>query len=316
MARVSLGKPITIGGVEVVVVRDVLGSLPADKASETFAILEPIGADGRPAIYVSENDLIRLRDDYPGMKVYGLWQILFYNDVVRMGAPLVTFPLSDSGGLYLLMDAVADLNSPQSIVSSGEYLNDYIPDNYDVDIKTANVIQVDLQNLKLPPQPAYTRIEQSGKLKAENKRRWFVVASLCGLIIVGAAATNYWLQTIYKSSMADYTTKKSLIDELDGRVRSLAAERLIIRPDDSIMLSQLFKFFELYPQAKTPPIADSMKIGFAGTHVFITPAKAPVDPASVIAGADSELQSDLSYLVTLTQPDGTDATHSGGESDQ
>jgi len=250
------------------------------------------------------------------MKVYGLWQILFYNDAVRMGAPLVTFPLSDSGGLYLLMDAVADLNSPESIVSSGEYLNGYIPDNYDVDIKTANVIQVDLQNLKLPPQPAYTRIEQSGKLKAENKRRWFVVASLCGLIIVGAAASNYGLQTIYKSRMADYTTKKTLIDELDGRVRSLAAERLITRPDDSMMLSQLFNFFELYPQAKTPPLADDMKIGFAGTHVLVTPAKAPVDPASVIAGADSELQPDLSYMVTLTEPDGTDAAHSDGEGDQ
>ncbi len=316
MARFSLGKPITIGGEEVVVVRDVLGSLQADKASETFAIVEPRGADGRPAIYVSENDLTRLRDDYPGMKVYGLWQILFYNDAVRMGAPLVTFPLSDSGGLYLLMDAVADLHSPESIVSSGEYLNGYIPDNYDVDIKTANVIQVDLQNLKLPPQPAYTRIEQSGKLKAENKRRWFVVASLCGLIIVGAAASNYGLQTIYKSRMADYTTKKTLIDELDGRVRSLAAERLITRPDDSMMLSQLFNFFELYPQAKTPPLADDMKIGFAGTHVLVTPAKAPVDPASVIAGADSELQPDLSYMVTLTEPDGTDAGHSDGEGDQ
>lgn len=316
MARFSLGKPITIGGEEVIVVRDVLGSLQADKASETFAIVEPRGADGRPAIYVSENDLTRLRDDYPGMKVYGLWQILFYNDAVPLGAPLVTFPLSDSGGLYLLMDAVADLNSRESIVSSGEYLNGYIPDNYDVDIKTASVIQVDLQRLKLPPQPAYTRIEQSEILKAENKRRWFVVASLCGLIIVGAAASNYGLQTIYKSRMADYTTKKSLIDELDGRVRSLAAERLITRPDDSMMLSQLFNFFELYPQAKTPPLADDMKIGFAGTHVLVTPAKAPVDPASVIAGADSELQPDLSYMVTLTEPDGTDAAHSDGEGDQ
>ncbi|HEC1425407.1 TPA: hypothetical protein R1W95_002213 [Pseudomonas aeruginosa] len=312
MARFSLGKPITIGGEEVVVVRDVLGSLQADKASETFAIVEPRGADGRPAIYVSENDLTRLRDDYPGMKVYGLWQILFYNDAVPLGAPLVTFPLSDSGGLYLLMDAVADLNSRENIVSSGEYLNGYIPDNYDVDIKTASVIQVDLQRLKLPPQPAYTRIEQSEKLKAENKRRWFVVASLCGLIIVGAAASNYGLQTIYKSRMADYTTKKSLIDELDGRVRSLAAERLITRPDDSMMLSQLFHFFELYPLANTPPAEDDMKIGFAGTHVLVTPAKAPVDPASVIAGADSKLQPDLSYLVTLTEPD---ATHSGGEDD-
>jgi hypothetical protein len=313
MARFSLGKPLTIGGEEVVVVRDVLGSLQADKSSETYAIVEPRGADGRPAIYVSENDLNRLRDDYPGMKVYGLWQILFYNEAVRMGAPLVTFPLSDSGGLYLLMDAVADMNSPESIASSGEYLNGYIPDNYDIDIKTANVIQVDLQSLKLPPQPAYTRLEQSGKLKAENKRRWFVVASLCGLIVIGAAASNYGLQTIYKSRMADYTTKRALIDELDSRVKSLAAERLITRPDDSVMLSQLFKFFELYPFARTPPPTDDLKVGFSGTHVLVTPTKAPVDPASVIAGAESELQPDLSYMVTLHEPDAAHSDVEGGQ---
>lgn len=301
MAKFSLGKPITIGGEEVVVVRDVLGSLQADKATETFAIVEPRGSDGRPAIYVSENDLSRLRDDYPGVKVYGLWQILFHNNAVRLGAPLVTFQLTDSGGLYLLIDATTDMDSPESILSSGEYLNGYIPDNFDVDINTANVINVDLQDLKLPPQPAYTRLEQSGKLKAENKRRWFVVGSLCGLIIVGAAAANYGLQTIYKSRMAEYNTKRTLIDELDGRVKSLASERLITRPNDSAMLSQLFTFFELYPMAITPPLVDDMKIGFVGSHVLVTPGNAPVDPATVVPGVVTELQPDLSYKATFSE---------------
>ena len=66
-------------------------------------------------------------------------------------------------------------------------------------------------------------------------------AILCGLLAVGALAVNYGLQTIYKSRMADYSTKRSLIDELDGRVRTLSGERLIKRPDDSVMLSQLFR---------------------------------------------------------------------------
>lgn len=310
MAKFSLGKPITIGGEEVVVVRDVLGSLQADKATETFAIVEPRSSDGRPAIYVSENDLSRLRDDYPGVKVYGLWQILFHNNAVRLGAPLVTFQLTDSGGLYLLIDATTDMDSPESILSSGEYLNGYIPDNFDVDINTANVINVDLHDLKLPPQPAYTRLEQSGKLKAENKRRWFVVGSLCGLIIVGAAAANYGLQTIYKSRMAEYNTKRTLIDELDGRVKSLASERLITRPNDSAMLSQLFTFFELYPMASTPPLVDDMKIGFTGSHVLVTPENAPVDPATVVPGVVTELQPDLSYKATFSEVETEDGLSS------
>lgn len=303
MTNFSLEKPMQIGGEEVVVVRDVLGAMQTDKASETFSMVEPKGADGRPAIYVSENDLARLREYYPGMKVYGLWQLMFHNNAVRFGSPLVAFPLStprESQGLYLLLEG--DIDSPEGIVSSGEYAGGLIVDNYDLDVEKANFIDVDLDLLKLPTQPAYTRLELSQKLRAENKRRWLVVGSMCALIAVGATATNYGLQTIYKSRMADYSTKRSLIDELDGRVRALAAERLIKRPDDSVMLGQLFHLFELYPNAITPAVNDDVKIGFAGTHILITPKKAKVDPATVMKGIASTLQPDLSYRLTIESP--------------
>jgi hypothetical protein len=312
MASFSLGKPMQIGGEEVIVVRDILGAMQTDKASETYSMVEPKGADGRPAIYVSENDLARLREDYPGMKVYGLWQLMFHNNAVLFGSPVVAFPLSDppeSQGLYLLLEG--DLDSAESIVSSGEYAGGYIIGNYDIDVEKANFIQVVLDELKLPLQPAYTRLELSQKLKAENKRRWLVVGSMCALIAVGAAATNYGLQTIYKSRMADYTTKRSLIDELDGRVRALSAERLITRPDDSVMLGQLFKLFELYPNAVTPAANEEIKIGFAGAHILITPKKAPVDPAMAMKGVASTLQPDLSYRLTI-QPPGDEEKLIGG----
>lgn len=312
MASFSLGKPMQIGGEEVIVVRDILGAMQTDKASETYSMVEPKGADGRPAIYVSENDLARLREDYPGMKVYGLWQLMFHNNAVLFGSPVVAFPLSDppeSQGLYLLLEG--DLDSAESIVSSGEYAGGYIIGNYDIDVEKANFIQVVLDELKLPLQPAYTRLELSQKLKAENKRRWLVVGSMCALIAVGAAATNYGLQTIYKSRMADYTTKRSLIDELDGRVRALSAERLITRPDDSVMLGQLFKLFELYPNAVTPAANEEIKIGFAGAHILITPKKAPVDPAMAMKGVASTLQPDLSYRLTI-QPPGDEENLIGG----
>lgn len=306
MANFSLGKPITIGGQEVVVVRDVLGTLQADKGNDTYSVVEPRGVDGRPAIYVSEVDLDKLREDYPGVKVYGLWQLLFFNNVVQLGEPLVLFPLEEKQGLYLLMQGGQASSSPAHIGSSGEYVNGYIPGQFELDLKKSHVIDVDFKELRLPPQPAYTRSELALKLRAENKRRWFVVGSLCGLFVIGAAAANYGLQTIYKSRMADYSTKRSLIDELDGRVRSLSAERLIKRPDDSVMLSQLFKVFDLYPRSITPPIKDDVKIGFTAQHILITPNKAPVDPAKLISGLHTELQPDLSYRVTVGPPEADD----------
>lgn len=311
MANFSLGKPITVGGQEIVVVRDVVGSLQADKGKDTYSVVEPRGVDGRPAIYVSEDDLDKLRDDYPGIKVYGLWQLLFFNNAVRLGEPLVLFPLEDKRGLYLLMRDAAPSVSPADIASSGEYAGGFIPDQFELDIRKSNVLSVDLKDLRLPPQPAYTRSELAQKLRAENKRRWYVVCALCGLFVIGAAAANYGLQTIYKSRMADYSTKKSLIDELDGRVRSLSAERLTERPDDSVMLSQLFKVFELYPKAMTPMLKDEERIGFTAKHILITPKKAPVDPAVVISGLETELQPDLSYRVVVGSPEESDQALEG-----
>lgn len=316
MANFSLGKPISIGGQEIVVVRDVLGSLQADKSTDTYSIVEPKGLDGRPPIYVSEVDLDKLREDYPGIKVYGLWQLLFFNNVVQLGASLVLFPLEERRNLYLLMKDAAASDSPADISSSGETVNGFIPGQFDIDLGKANVIHVDLNDLRLPPQPAYTRSELAQKLRAENKRRWFVVGSLCGLIVIGAAATNYGLQTVYKSRMADYSTKRSLIDELDGRVRSLSAERLITRPNDSAILSQLFKVFDLYPKAMTPTVKDDLKIGFTAQHILITPNKSPVDPAKVVAGLSTELQPDLSYRVVIGLPEEIDQESVNGGAGQ
>lgn len=300
MSIFSLGKPMQIGSEEVIVVRDVLGAIPT---AETYSMVEPKGDDGRPAIYVSESDLARLREDYPGMKVYGLWQILFHNDAVEFGSPVIAFPFADppeASGLYLLLEK--DINTAEGISSSGEYVGGFVVGNYHIDVANASFIQVDLEKLKLPPQPAYTRVELNQKKKAENKRRWMVVASTCALIAVGAAATNYGLQTIYKSRMADYTTKRGLIEELNGRVKALQAERLLERPNDTVMIKQLYDLFELYPNASTPPAKDDVKIGFAGSHILITPKKASVDPALVMKGVVSNLQPDLSYRLTLEAP--------------
>lgn len=313
MAKFSLGKPITIGGHEIVVVRDVLGSLQTEKGTDTYSIVEPKGGDGRPAIYVSEDDLDKLRDDYPGIKVYGLWQLLFFNNVVQLGEPLTLFPLEEKRGLYLLMKDAAASSSPADIVSSGEYVNGFVPGQFELDLNRSTVIEVDLQSLRLPPQPAYKRTELAQKLRGENKRRWYVVSALCGLLAVAALAVNYGLQTIYKSRMADYSTKRSLINELDGRVRTLSAERLIKRPDDSVMLSQLYRMFDMYPEAITPPVNEDFKVGFTAQHILVTPRKAPADPAKIISGLQTELQPDLSYIVKVGPPDDSDqSTLDGG----
>lgn len=299
MLGFSLGKPIVIDGQEVIVVRDVVGIPSSGKDAEVFSIVEGKGADGRPPIYVAENDLARLREHYPGMNVYGLWQILFYNNAVELGGQVITYPLSQSGGLYLVMENGSDTTLPSSISKSGEFVDNYIVDYIDFDLGNAVQIDADLTQLKLPAQPAYTRIELSDKIRAETNRRWLVVLGLCGLLAVAALAVNYGLSTIHKSKMADYSTKKGLISELEARREALAAERLVTRPDDSGAVDQLYRLLETYPAAFTPLQEEGVSIGFQGAHILVTPPNAPVDPATIVRNVSTELQPDLSYKVVV-----------------
>lgn len=297
MTAFSLGKPTIIDGQEVIVVRDVVGN-PHSRDSDVFAVVEPKGSDQRPAIYVSENDLTRMRESYPGIQVYGIWQILFYNREVKYGEPVIKFPLSNSGGMYLVMEAGADYHDPSKIVQSGEYFDNYIVDFIDYDLSKATTIDVDLSTLRLPPQPAFTRVELGDKIKADNNRRWIFVTGICSLILIAAFAVNYWLSTIHSSKLADYATKRSLIDELEVRMAVLSRERLAQRPDDSGAINQLFRVFEFVPDARTPEGSDVVT-GFSAGHELVTGPDSRIDPASVVRGVTSELLPDLSYRLRI-----------------
>ncbi|MBJ2215862.1 MULTISPECIES: hypothetical protein [Pseudomonas] len=317
MHFLSLGRPVFIDGEEVVVVRDLVGTPQAGgKDTEVYSQVEGKGSDGRPPIYVAESDLGRLRESYPSINVYGLWQILFHNRAVEFGGRLITYKLNETGGMYLIMESGGDLNDPSRIAHSGEYFDNYSVDFIENDLTAAINIEVDITTLRLPHQPAYTRLELTEKKKSETNRRWWVVAALCSLIVVAAGAANYYLSTIYQSRMADYSTKRTLIDELNSRVRTLSQERLIKRPDDAATLSQIYKLFELYPKTWTPQIESDQKIGFKGEHLLITPKKADLDPSKYIRGVQTELQPDLSYKVTITPIEPGEAVDAEGGAEQ
>jgi hypothetical protein len=91
MNQLLLGVPIQIGGEEVIICRDSIGSqaLSSSRESEVYTIIEGPREDGRPAIYIDEDELKSMRESYPGINVYGLWQLLFANNLVPLGNEVI-----------------------------------------------------------------------------------------------------------------------------------------------------------------------------------------------------------------------------------
>lgn len=310
MTTIALGVPVEIGGQEVIVFRDVIGSdaLKNTRENEVFTVIDSGTVGGRPPIYINEEELRQVREDYPGIAVYGLWQILFHNDQVTFGSEVIIYPMGKDSGAYIRLDRNSDLNLPSSILSSSEYVENFITELIDFDLDRAIRIDVDIINLSLPLSPAHTRKELHDKQKQEETKRWYLVAALCTCVIVFSAVVNYGLHTVYKMKMADYQTKGLLITDLDSRVAGLESERLITKPDDKEAVKTLFSIFSLAPSAVTA-IIDGSVVGFSTEHRLLTNPGFSVNPAKSIKGIMSELDANLRYEIVLVPTDNGD----GGE---
>jgi hypothetical protein len=254
MTEIALGVPIEIDGKEVIIFRDVIGteSLRSGNDSEVLTIVEPEGADGRPPIFIDEGWLIRLRDSYPGIPVYGLWQTLFANGKVPLGNEVIVYPLGETNGLYIRMNVDEDMESPKSILTSSEYIDNFFPDLMEYNFENATRITVDLEDLKLPATPAYTRAEIFERNKQLEQRRWVYVGGFCLVIAIATAVVNYGLYTVHTMKMTSYANKQLELSTLQERLAELQAKRLLSYPNYSIPINRLTELASYDPRLQTP----------------------------------------------------------------
>lgn len=307
MRYIPLGAPVHIAGKEVIVLRDAIGSevLTASRDSEVYTTIEQPSLDGRPAIYIDEHELNQARTDYPNLEVYGLWQILFYNDKVKLGSQIVLYPMGNDCGAYIRLNPAEDLDSPRSILSSAEYVENYIPEAMDYDLNDARRIDVEVDELRLPPQPAFTRMELNQKQKQIEKRRWFLVGAICVAVALGATGLNYSLNAVYKMQMASYTATKTTQTALEDRVIILERERLRAYPDNRETALTLLRLIERDPGMQTPSTA-AVQSGFSSVHTWVSSPNLPYDPATIADNVSSNLGIDFRYVVEVTPSDATD----------
>ncbi|WP_409287014.1 hypothetical protein [Pseudomonas guariconensis] len=300
MPELKLDIPVTIAGEDVIIIRDVLGS---DRArvgrSEVLTLLEPAGSDGRPPIYVDESVLSRTRENYPSTNVYGLWQLLFANDRVPLGSPLVVFPTGEAAGEILMMELGTDFSDPVNILRSSEYSGNYFPEQYGgYDLDQGQRIVVDTDQLLLPDTPAYTRLELSAKQQSEQSKRWYVTISVCVAIAFAFGAYNYAMDAVFRLNMNEYASKKQLNEALAAREQLLLSERLLKWPNDGEIISRIGNVVAYDPKVTTPVTADAAN-GFPSRHVLLTRENFQVDLSSRIPGVRTELLPTMNYRVTV-----------------
>ncbi|MGE8065121.1 hypothetical protein [Pseudomonas sp. NPDC089569] len=302
MTQLQLSVPIEVDGQEIIILRDTIGSdaLAATSEDQIFTEIEPRGVDGRPPIYIDENALYKLRESYPGITVYGLWQILFANNLVTLGLSEVVILQTDPGsGQYLRMTPQSDWSDPANILKSSEFFDNNIPDAYDDEIDKASLIKVDVSSLQLPSSPAFTRIELYEKQKHEHTKRWYVAASICIVMAAAFGVYNYAMQTVYKINMSEYESKKAQARDLEQRTAELLKERLLVIPDDSGTISRIRQLLAYDPLMRSPTLTGQQN-SFTSGHVFISRKKFPTDLARKVEGVSSQLTANLEYQFNVS----------------
>lgn len=301
---IQIGIPIVIDGSEVVVVRDSIGVRLAQDNTGVVNQVVPAGSDGRPAIFIDEADISAMRNSYPGIKVYGLWQILFENGRVKLGSEVIIGQTRRTGGNYIRMRPESDFAEAGNILESGEYIGERIASLKNYDLRDAIKVDLGVLGLKLPSKPAYSRRELYEQFEGQKRRRWFNVAGICALIVLAAGAYNFQRYSAFNQEASSFKTKKAELDKLTLAFNELKSTRIEHQPNDSVPLDIIKSLSILDPGLRTATATEKAASSFAKGHSLVTSPAFPVDPAKVIAGITTQRNQLLQYEIKLDQAGG------------
>ena len=298
---IQIGIPIVIDGSEVVVVRDSIGVRQAQDNTGVVNQVLPAGNDGRPAIFIDEADISAMRNSYPGVKVYGLWQILFENGRVKLGSEIVIGLTRRMGGNYIRMRPDSDFSDAGNILESGEYIGERIASLKNYDLSDAIKVDLAVHGLKLPSKPAYSRRELYEQFEGQKRRRWINVAGICALIVLATGVYNFQRYNAFNQESSSFRAKKAELDKLTAAFNELRSTRIEHQPNDSVPLGIIKGLSILDPGLKTATSTEKGASSFAQgqSHSLVTSPAFPVDPAKVLNGITTQRNQLLQYEIKL-----------------
>lgn len=247
-----IGKPIEVEGKEVILLPDKVGGELSD--SEIMDMLELAPEDvatGAPAFYLSERELGRVKQQYPGIPVYGLWHTLYVSGLLT-GTQFIGILESPDTGIYVHCVEALD-SSGWNVVHSGTIDSRMLIEHPDVLFDQVAELSPDLATLKLPTHPAML-VEERRALRKQRENRIMVIGAIsAALIIAVAGVTDLFLKMRYDQQVKQIATAQQLNSQLISEVQSLMGNRLSKWPSNTSQIERIARLMIIDPSISTRP---------------------------------------------------------------
>lgn len=246
---------ITIDDVDVVLMPDMVGPVPL---SEQHMYVELQAAENQtPAIHVNETDIENIREAYPGIAIYGLWQTLLNSGVISFRKSLQVVQASPMDGFYIH----CDLGRAEF---SGDYEAGFFAADAGFTLDDAAVIAPSVDSLTLPAHEAKMAEELQIERKMKARKAWSSAVSVAVLVAILAVLTDFSLLQYYKYEHQEALDKSAMRDYLRAGLDGLKTSRITDVPNDHQKIERIAELWAYERRLATakPQMFDQQVLSF------------------------------------------------------
>jgi len=214
VSQVSLETPIQLGSRQCILIADEV----AEEPSTRDPVLLERGGRGQPSLWVSEKELQSIRQSYPDLPVYGVFQTLLRNRAIPFDAALYYLPTTRHAGVYLLCED----KRPKE---SGKYAGNRLPLDLGMSLTDGVQLTVELDSLTPPARAARTVEEMNRDRRRQRIRmavRWSGYAAAVVAVAFIADSMSVQQHLDQEAKLEDLRAQRS---DLQQQISSLEKER-------------------------------------------------------------------------------------------
>lgn len=244
MSALTLNKPISTSSGEIILLPDEIGQEPSD-VTQGIDLGGIAGCTGFVRSFIQMSDLEKARENYPGVPVFGFWQLLFANSLVEAHAdePCVVYPLESGRGLYIVIEDGCP-------VSGGQYTGGMIPGFMGMRPDESEPLRISASDIGTLLPAAKLPAEVLAELD-RARRASLVRLSIACMVIFAMAFTSDWMnRSAYEEANEFYLTQEAALKSLKRKAAKLGASKNQRKPDQIKAIRALNSVFAIYPKAK------------------------------------------------------------------